>query len=59
MARNVPLLLQPSPLARLRQYMRVGQYGHPDAERLEKLADVINEKADISVLDDWEEWQKA
>lgn len=39
--------------------MRAGQDGHPDAERLEKLADVINEKADISVLDDWEEWQKA
>jgi tetratricopeptide (TPR) repeat protein len=32
---------------------------HPDIEWLEKLAAVINEKADISVLDEWDAWKDA
>lgn len=32
---------------------------HPDIEWIEKLADVINDKADISVLDGWSAWRKA
>ncbi|HUU45906.1 MAG TPA: tetratricopeptide repeat protein [Acidobacteriota bacterium] len=38
---------------------RARQDGHPDIEWLEKLADVINEKADISVLDEWDKWKSA
>lgn len=53
------MLLQPRLSAWLRQYMWAGQDGHPDAEWLEKRAGVINEKADISVLADREERQKA
>lgn len=32
---------------------------HPDIAWIEKLADVINDKADISVLDGWSVWEKA
>lgn len=32
---------------------------HPDIEWIEKLAGVINEKADISILDGWSDWKKA
>ena len=33
--------------------------GHPEPELLQKLADVINEKADISELDEFEAWRNA
>jgi hypothetical protein len=31
--------------------------GHPDAKWLEKLADVINGKAEPTILTDWPAWQ--
>ena len=38
---------------------RARKDGHPAIEWLKKLADVIGEKADISVLDEWQNWKKA
>jgi hypothetical protein len=38
---------------------RARQDGHPDVEWLEKLAKVIAEGADISILDGWEKWRDA
>jgi Tfp pilus assembly protein PilF len=38
---------------------RARQDGHPDVEWLEKLAQVINGKADISELDGWDKWRNA
>ena len=32
---------------------------HPDSEWLEKIADVITDKADISTLDGWDKWNSA
>ncbi|MGB6837710.1 MAG: SIR2 family protein [Dehalococcoidia bacterium] len=37
---------------------RARQDGHPDVGWLEELARVINEEADISTLDAWEEWRE-
>ena len=36
---------------------QVTKSGHPDAEWLPKLASVIKEEADISILGDWPAWQ--
>jgi tetratricopeptide (TPR) repeat protein len=41
-----------------RNIERARQDGHPDVEWLEKLAQVINGKADISVLDEWDKWRE-
>jgi len=37
---------------------RARQDGHPDADWLETLAQVINGKADISILDGWDRWRE-
>jgi Tfp pilus assembly protein PilF len=41
-----------------RNVERARQDGHPDVEWLEKVAQVINEKADISILDEWDKWRE-
>lgn len=38
---------------------RAREDGHPYADWLEKLASVISDGADISILDEWLEWRKA
>ncbi len=38
---------------------RAREDGHPDSEWLQKLADVINEKAELSTLDAWPAWREA
>lgn len=38
---------------------RAVQAGHPDVEWLPKLADVINEKAEPTILADWPSWGNA